>query len=88
MRIARAVTVALITSGRGRDCNCHPPKLAPICFVDCNDRFLLTVRAEIITALSFLSLLFWNSFLFPCEEFLVFLSVFPFFSRDFRVRRE
>ena len=21
---------------------------------------------------------------FPCEEFLVFLSVFPFFSRDFR----
>ena len=35
--------------------------------------------------LSFLSLFFWISlFFFPCEEFLVFLSVFPFFSRDFR----
>ena len=30
-------------------------------------------------------LVFWNSLFFsPCEEFLVFLSVFPFFSRDFR----
>ena len=28
---------------------------------------------------------FWNSLVFSsCEEFLVFLSVFPFFSRDFR----
>ena len=35
--------------------------------------------------LSFLSLCFWNSLLFsPCEEFLVFSSVFPFFSRDLR----
>ena len=35
--------------------------------------------------LSFLSL-FFGEFLvfFPCEEFLVFLSVFPFFSTDFR----
>ena len=35
--------------------------------------------------LSFLSLFFWNSlFFFCCEDFLFFLSVFPFFSRDFR----
>ena len=34
--------------------------------------------------LSSLSLLFWNSLLFPYEEFLVFSSVFHFFSRDFR----
>ena len=36
-------------------------------------------------SLSFLSLFVWNSlFFFPCEEFLVFSSVFPFFSLDFR----
>ena len=35
--------------------------------------------------LSFLSLFFWNSlFFFPCEDFLVFLSIFAVFSRDFR----
>ena len=35
--------------------------------------------------LSFLSLFFWNSLVFSaCEEFLVFTSVLPFFSRDFR----
>ena len=39
---------------------------------------------RLLGTLSFLSLFFWNSLFFsPCEEFLVFLSVFPFFSRDF-----
>ena len=32
--------------------------------------------------LSFLSLFFGIPCFFPCEKFLVFLSVFPFFSRD------
>ena len=44
-----------------------------------------TKKQQALSFLSFfLSLLFWNSLFFPCEEFLGFLSAFPFFSRDFR----
>ena len=35
-------------------------------------------------SLSFLSLFFWNSLFFPLRGIPCFLSVFPFFSRDFR----
>ena len=47
-------------------------------------RFWLGIRLHRGPVLPFL--VFWNSLFFfsPCEEFLVFSSVFPFFSRDFR----
>ena len=43
----------------------------------------LTIRERPSPVLPFL--VFWEFLVFfPCEDFLVFLSVFPFFSRDFR----
>ena len=41
------------------------------------------VRFLLVPVLPFLVFLEFLGF-FPCEEFLVFSSVFPFFSRDFR----
>ena len=44
---------------------------------------VLSVRCGFYPVLPFL--VFWEFLVFsPCEEFLVFLSVFPFFSKDFR----
>ena len=44
--------------------------------------FLIDFRGRPDPVLPFLAFLEFLDF-FPCEEFLVFLSVFPFFSRDF-----
>ena len=57
----------------------HPRKLAARILGPLNPLNIST-KFPLLPFLVFLEFLVF----FPCEEFLVFLSVFPFFSRDFR----
>ena len=75
------VQLPLKQEGSGQDSSPRQEGLRTLTLLCCPPappkRPFLTKNMRVLPSLSFLSLFF-------CEEFLVFLSVFPFFSRDFR----